>query len=81
MINTRSICANSPKEPFTINNNNDAIALCNTDTVTVLNIVHDKRTRRSVEFLEIGSRRKRIAIKHIKNVIFSQINKSLITAH
>ena len=35
----------------------------------------------SVEFLEQGSRRTRIAIKHINNVIFSQINKSLITTH
>ena len=33
MINMCSICANILKEPFTINNNN-AIALCNTDTVT-----------------------------------------------
>ena len=32
MINTRSICANLLKEPFTINNNN-AITLCNTDMV------------------------------------------------
>ena len=31
MINTRSIGLNLPKEPFTINNNNNAIALCNTE--------------------------------------------------
>ena len=34
MINTNSLCSNLLKEPFTITNNNNAIALCNTDTVT-----------------------------------------------
>ena len=31
MINTHSICPNLPKEPFTINNNNNAIGLYNTE--------------------------------------------------
>ena len=36
---------------------------------------------RSIEFLEQVSGRTRIAIKHIKNVLFPQINKSLIITY
>ena len=73
MINTRSICANLLKKPFTINNNNNnAIALCNTEArcwTSCTTREHDW----SVEFQQQVSRRTRIAIKHIKNILYLQI--------
>ena len=65
MINTDLIWPNLPKEPLTINNNNNAIVLCNTEAQCWTSCT-TREHYGSVEFLEQVSRRTRIAIKHIK---------------